>query len=120
MHCRRRDNIRAPLRADAAVREYLALAARTVAIEETCSVGAEVDLAPEDCCELDRIRLRMNEIERRLALWSVSRLGRNDACWCGSGRKLKKCCIRSAAERDRAATTIAHGIRLQPSPDGMS
>jgi len=26
-------------------------------------------------------------------------IGRNDTCWCGSGEKYKKCCLRSDEEK---------------------
>ncbi|MBN1563106.1 MAG: SEC-C domain-containing protein [Anaerolineae bacterium] len=32
------------------------------------------------------------------------RPGRNDPCWCGSGKKYKKCHLREDQERDRQKT----------------
>lgn len=89
------DNRRMALRSDGLVKEYLALAQRYVEIEEQNSVGAEVVLATEECLELGRTVERLRELERELARWSLNRLGRNDSCWCGSGRKYKACCQRA-------------------------
>jgi hypothetical protein len=85
---RRHDNIRQALRSDANVREYITLAARGVAIEELATVSG---LAPEQARTLDDIWLRMRCLESELGAWSLRRQGRNAPCWCGSGRKVKRC-----------------------------
>ena len=36
--------------------------------------------------------------ERNAMYWDKPKLGRNDACWCGSGKKYKKCCM----QKDKA------------------
>jgi uncharacterized protein YecA (UPF0149 family) len=33
----------------------------------------------------------------------LPKVGRNDPCPCGSGRKYKKCCLRKDKEKDRRA-----------------
>lgn len=49
-------------------------------------VGIEPD-KPED----------ISDLERKLGLYTIRRiekkLGRNDPCVCGSGKKYKKCCL---------------------------
>lgn len=90
---KRRDNRRKALRNCARVREYVALSAAFVAVEEANSTRDHVELTPEAAAELDRIRARLDSIETELVAWSVNRIGRNDHCPCGSGRKAKKCCL---------------------------
>ena len=90
---RRIDNVRLALRSDAAVREYLALASEAFEIEEENSVGSDVVLSAEQAFDLKHIVWRKQLIESELVQWSMARRGRNDACWCGSGRKHKHCCI---------------------------
>jgi hypothetical protein len=89
---KRVDNVRMALRSDAKVREYLDLSARFVALEEAHSQGCEVVLPPGVHAEQHRISERLRRIEQDLARWSLRRIGRNDTCWCGSGRKFKSCC----------------------------
>ena len=107
---RRIDNLRVPLRNDAKVREYLHLSARCIEIEELNSSGGDVVLSADAHFERDRIRYRLRTIERGMALWSLNRMGRNDSCWCGSGRKFKSCC---RAEDGRPATPHA-AVRATP------
>jgi hypothetical protein len=38
-------------------------------------------------------------------------LGRNDACWCGSGRKYKSCHLHSDARKVSAGRASAFGAR---------
>ncbi len=90
---RRIDNIRMPLRSDAVVREYLGLAAEAVEIEEANTIGGEVVLNAEQASRLEHVRWKKQMAEAEMVQWSVVRHGRNAACWCGSGRKLKRCCI---------------------------
>ena len=41
----------------------------------------------------------------------MSKIGRNDPCPCGSGKKYKKCCLR----KDQAAKQVASPQSKQPS-----
>jgi SWIM/SEC-C metal-binding protein len=49
-------------------------------------VGLEPD-KPEDITDVERV-LRSREPAR-----AAPKIGRNDPCPCGSGKKLKKCCV---------------------------
>ena len=49
-----------------------------------CGVDYDALIAEIDA-ELDELSIRRAEEERG------AKLGRNDPCWCGSGRKFKKC-----------------------------
>ena len=104
---RRVDNVRMPLRSDAAVREYLALAARAVDIEETNSTGDEVVLTAQQAMQLELIQWKKQRIEADLMQWSASRRGRNETCWCGSGRKLKHCCAGLTPKRGPAMALLS-------------
>ena len=42
----------------------------------------------------------------------MSKIGRNDACPCGSGKKYKQCCLNADSERgDKARKSPAHGVQ---------
>jgi hypothetical protein len=41
----------------------------------------------------------------------MTKTGRNEPCWCGSGRKYKYCHLRRADEQPRPASAIAHEMR---------
>ncbi len=42
----------------------------------------------------------------------MSKIGRNDACPCGSGKKYKQCCLRAESERaDEARKSKDHGVQ---------
>src|SRR5690348_3047658 len=43
----------------------------------------------------------------------LEKLGRNDLCPCGSGRKFKKCCLRRRAVRWHAQRPLSLGTREQ-------
>lgn len=88
---RRRDNWRWPLRSDPAVREYIALAARRIALEEEHSSGSEVRLTPAAASEMVALNHQLLHVMERLAEWSRGNTGRNEGCWCGNGLKHKSC-----------------------------
>lgn len=86
------DNVRRPLGYDRAVAEYIALAEENIAIQRRYqrADGAlrEEDFSPRDLRRLKYVQSRKAGIEHSLRVRST---GRNDPCWCGSGRKLKRC-----------------------------
>lgn len=90
---RRLDNRRMPLRRSADVVEYIALSGKFVAIEDAHTSDGEVYLPPPVAAQMHEISMRLRELEAKLAAWSVSRLGKNDRCWCGSNVKHKFCCM---------------------------
>jgi SWIM/SEC-C metal-binding protein len=57
-----------------------------------CIVGLEPD-KPEDISDLDRALQTRQPADRS------AKVGRNDPCPCGSGKKFKKCCVGHTAER---------------------
>lgn len=88
---RRRDNVRAPLRQDVAIAEYLAASAEFHAYMEAHSVGRIIQ-APRN--EIANLSLRNH---RMLVGLRRRYLGPNDLCTCASGRKVKRCCGMEAA-----------------------
>ena len=44
---------------------------------------------------------------------AVARLGRNEPCHCGSGRKYKQCCL----DKDESETRIAHAKAAAEAPE---
>ena len=46
-------------------------------------------------------------------------LGRNDPCWCGSGKKYKKCHLDSDAAKDREAAYAAQFASRKRVGDGV-
>lgn len=46
-------------------------------------------------------------------------LGRNDPCWCGSGKKYKKCHLDSDAAKDREAAYAAQFTSRNRMGDGV-
>ena len=48
---------------------------------------------------------------------TVARLGRNDPCHCGSGRKYKQCCLEKDESKARAAYAKAAAEAPESSPD---
>lgn len=93
----RRDNVRQPLRADSLVRQYLELSRRYIEIEELHTDGADVVLPPDAASELSWLSGRLQFIEQQMAKWSIRHLGRNEPCWCRSGRLHKRCCLGKVA-----------------------
>ena len=47
----------------------------------------------------------------------VARLGRNEPCRCGSGRKYKQCCLDEDESKARVAYAKAVAEAPEPSPD---
>lgn len=43
----------------------------------------------------------------------MTKLGRNEPCHCGSGKKYKKCCIQKDKEKSLEQQTIAENIKLE-------
>ena len=39
------------------------------------------------------------------------KIGRNDPCWCGSGKKYKLCCINKMSEEEIQALYLEQAIR---------
>lgn len=115
---RRRDNWRFPLRSDPAVREYMALAARRIALEEEHSTGRDVCLTPAAASEMVALNHQLLRVLGRLAEWSRCNTGRNEACWCGSRVKHKACHGRERANGGRGladrellpSTILAHAL----------
>jgi hypothetical protein len=48
---------------------------------------------------------------------TVARLGRNEPCRCGSGRKYKRCCLDKDESEARVAFAKAIAESPEPSPD---
>jgi SEC-C motif len=48
---------------------------------------------------------------------TVARLGRNEPCRCGSGRKYKRCCLDKDESEARVALAKAIAESPEPSPD---
>jgi hypothetical protein len=51
---------------------------------------------------------------------TVARLGRNEPCRCGSGRKYKQCCLDKDESDARAAYAKAMAEAPEPSPDAAA
>ena len=81
------DNVRLALRDDPRIAEFIKLAEKKYALlnrgERAHQFGAVA--IPRD--EIEPVLVRMLQLQSQLA----GRLGRNDPCRCGSGRKYKKC-----------------------------
>jgi len=50
---------------------------------------------------------------------TVARLGRNEPCRCGSGRKYKQCCLGKDESEARVAYAKAIAEAPEPSPDAV-
>jgi hypothetical protein len=48
------------------------------------------------------------------------KVGRNDPCTCGSGKKFKQCCERARAQRQRRGDSLARGVLLLLGPLGIA
>ncbi len=51
---------------------------------------------------------------------TVARLGRNEPCHCGSGRKYKQCCLDKDESKARVAYAKAIAEAPEPSPDAVA
>lgn len=86
------DNVRHPLRADPRVHEFIAMAEQQFAILNRGERAEQFGLISVPMEEIGPVRRRMAELT--LEFHHFSPPGRNDACYCGSSRKYKKCCGR--------------------------
>lgn len=75
-----------------------------------CSAHQTRDLSCAACLACDLIEIkRKDAAERRLIpVRAVAGPARNAPCPCGSGRKFKRCCYLTAAEKAHAAREAEH------------
>ncbi len=65
-------------------------------------MGIDVDDLPSiDPAEIDSVETPFGQFGREKPVVMPKRPGRNDPCWCGSGKKYKKCHWREDQEKDR-------------------
>lgn len=86
-----------PLKEDVRITDFIGALENLTQIEEICaSDGSKSYLEqPENIAHLDALQNGMQDIENKIELFEQMVLGgrgRNDICFCGSGKKLKKCC----------------------------
>jgi len=73
-------------------------------------ISIEMTYPPPPQEQIERLQERFARMPRKSVLRNKvapkirfrSKLGRNDPCHCGSGRKLKHCCMRSALAQRHA------------------
>lgn len=89
-----RENITLPLLDDSRLREMLRLISERVAILNSVpGFGNIADkLTPQQILRLGRIEQQNLWLASELASDYEGKVGRNDPCPCGSGKKFKKCC----------------------------
>jgi hypothetical protein len=95
---KRTDNRRQAIADDPLVEEYLKLSAEMVTYMESNSTGRIVTLQKEDILPLlakqnDLLGYIKKKYSRTSGRASSNKIGRNDPCSCGSGKKYKKCCL---------------------------
>jgi hypothetical protein len=86
-----------PLKEDVRITNFIGALENLTQIEEICAnKNAKVYLElPENSAQLNTLQTGMKDIEEKIELFEQMILGgrgRNDICFCGSGKKLKKCC----------------------------
>jgi hypothetical protein len=86
-----------PLKEDVRITDFISALEDLTQIEEICAnQSAKVYLElPENLVHLNALQTGMKDIEEKIELFEQMILGgrgRNDICFCGSGKKLKKCC----------------------------
>jgi hypothetical protein len=82
------DNVRRPLSDDPYVRQCIAQSELMFRMRQKHFRNGRVDV---DSC-LREFQMRVRDLNMPARLNNQSRVGRNDPCPCGSGRKYKKCC----------------------------
>ena len=86
-----------PLKEDRRIIDFIGALENLTQIEEICtnkSAKAYLELS-ENGEHLQTLQKGMKDIEEKIELFEQMVLdgrGRNDLCFCGSGKKLKKCC----------------------------
>jgi hypothetical protein len=50
----------------------------------------------------------------------MSKVGRNDPCPCGSGKKYKKCCEENTKHKKLSARVLTQGLPFQPESQDTS
>lgn len=86
-----------PLKEDVRITDFIGALENLTQIEEICAnQSAKLYLElPENIVHLNALQTGMKDIEEKIELFEQMILGgrgRNDICFCGSGKKLKKCC----------------------------
>lgn len=86
-----------PLKEDVRITDFIGALENLTQIEEICaSDGAKVYLElPENIAHLNLLQEGMKDVEEKIEIFEnmvLNGRGRNDICFCGSGKKLKKCC----------------------------
>jgi len=88
-------NIRKPLLNHPLILDFIEISEKLFDFEEEHSVGREIHLEGSMIDIYESLKYKKTDLQvkiQRLFYPSNRRIGRNDLCSCGSGKKYKKCC----------------------------
>jgi|SRR5579863_607817 len=88
----RRDNVRMPLVDDERAKEFCRLCVEATDVWNSVPGVGMVSVTRAQAARLQEIEIRKAMIMMQLEQAYPQKLGRNDRCPCGSGKKYKKCC----------------------------
>jgi hypothetical protein len=89
---KRKMNIKRAVNNNKHVKDWIALTDSMHKLIEENSVGELVQLDQTAQLKLKRIHHESENTKLGIILWLAKTTGRNDKCFCGSGRKFKTCC----------------------------